>query len=194
MTLEVPGGLDGRRRPSAHVSLAREDEAEPVRFTVTPRARREAGRVHRQGRRRRRAPSASRTATRWWSIRTRGGGTSSTPAEATLKIVDVAIAPRPQRRLRDGRRRPGAAGHRAARRARHAASTPTTLAFGDLSTFDAIVTGVRAYERRAGPAREQPPPARLRAAAAARSSSSTTSSSSTRRSTGRSRRRSARTA
>ena len=42
------------------------------------------------------------------------------------------------------------------------------LAFGDLSAFDAIVTGVRAYERRAGPARQQPPPARLRAEAAAR--------------------------
>ena len=42
------------------------------------------------------------------------------------------------------------------------------LAWGDLSKYDVIVTGVRAYERRARSARLQPPAARLRRAAAAR--------------------------
>ena len=40
--------------------------------------------------------------------------------------------------------------------------TRRDLAYGDLSRFDAIVTGVRAYERRARPPRGQPPAARVR--------------------------------
>ena len=39
---------------------------------------------------------------------------------------------------------------------------PEELAWGNLSRFDTIVTGVRAYERRDGSARQQQPAARLR--------------------------------
>ena len=178
------------RRPSATVSFAREDEAATVRFTVTPprRPRKPGWRQH-QGR----APRAgaerrfTRTATRWSSTRTRARRHLVRAAEATLKVIDVNVAAAPQRGLRDGRRRPGAAGDRAARRARRRCSTPTT-------SRGATCRPLRRHRDRrarlrtpAGPAREQPPPARLRAEAAARSSSSTTSSSSTRRSTGRSR-------
>ena len=55
----------------------------------------------------------------------------------------------PDRRLRDGRGRRSAAGARAARRARWSCSTRTQLAWGDLNRFDVVMTGVRAYERRA---------------------------------------------
>ena len=68
------------------------------------------------------------------------------------------------------------------------------LAWGDLSRYDAIVTGVRAYERRADLRANNH---RLLDYVEQRrhaASCSTTSSSSTRRSTGPTRRRSARTA
>ena len=59
-----------------------------------------------------------------------------------------AHAGEPDDRLRDGRRRSGAAGDRAARGEGARCSSGDDLAWGDLSRFDAIVTGVRAYERR----------------------------------------------
>ena len=65
-----------------------------------------------------------------------------------MKVIDVQDRAEPDGRLRDGRRRPGAAGDRAARARRSTCSSRADLAWGDLSRFDVIVTGVRAYERR----------------------------------------------
>jgi hypothetical protein len=69
-------------------------------------------------------------------------------AEATLKIIDVAVAPR----LRIGYVM--GVGDQVPPAIEQLGATVTFidadgLAFGDLSRFDAIVTGVRAYERRA---------------------------------------------
>ena len=64
-----------------------------------------------------------------------------------MKVIDVKTAPNLKVGYVDGRRRSGAAGDRAARREAHV-HRQDELAWGDLSKYDVIVTGVRAYERR----------------------------------------------
>ena len=71
------------------------------------------------------------------------------PAETALKVVDVKIDAEHQRRLHRRRGRSGAARASSnwARRCRYI--DQDELAWGDLSKYDVIMTGVRAYERRA---------------------------------------------
>ena len=69
-------------------------------------------------------------------------------AATAMKVIDVKIAPESESRLHHGRRRSGAAGDRAAGREAQLIET-NELAWGDLSKYDVIMTGVRAYERRA---------------------------------------------
>ena len=115
------------------------------------------------------------------------------PAATTIKVIDVKVAPklRVGYVMGVGDQVPPAIEQLGAQVDLLDADE---LAWGDLSQYDAIVTGVRAYERRADlRANNQ----RLLDYAERRrhgASSSTTSSSSTRRSTGRIPRRSAPTA
>ena len=145
VALEVPAGWTVTP-PSAKVSLAREDEAEAMRFTVTP-------------------PRATKPGSYGVkAVVTAGGGRFTNgyqvveyphtrrrhlihAAEATLKIVDVAIAPRLNIGyvMGVGDQVPPAIEQLGARVTLIDADS---LAFGNLSAFDAIVTGVRAYERR----------------------------------------------
>ncbi len=146
VTLDVPAGWTVEPA-TAHVSLAREDEEEPVRFTVFP------ARDAKPGQYTIRAVVSSGTERftngyqvveyphthRRHLIR---------PAEAVLKIVDVAIAPglTVGYVMGVGDQVPAAIEQLGARVTLIDADT---LAFGDLSRFSVIVTGVRAYERRA---------------------------------------------
>jgi hypothetical protein len=145
VALEVPAGWTVAP-PSAKVALAREDEASPVRFTVTP-------------------PRGTKPGT--YSVKavvTSGGDRFANgyqvveyphtrrrhllhTAEATLKVIDVTIAPRLSIGyvMGVGDQVPPAIEQLGARVTLIDADG---LAFGDLSRFDAIVTGVRAYERR----------------------------------------------
>jgi len=144
-SLDVPAGWTVAP-PSAKVSLARQDEAAPVRFMMTP-------------------PRGTKPGSyRVKAIVTAGADTFGTgyqvveyphtrrrhlidAAEATLKIIDVAIAPRLNVGyvMGVGDQVPPAIEQLGARVTLLDADG---LAFGDLSRFDAIVTGVRAYERR----------------------------------------------
>jgi len=145
VTLDVPAGWTVAP-PSAKVSLARQDEAAPVRFTVTPPRAAKPG-SYRIG------AVAAAGADRF----TDGYQVVEYPhtrrrhlvnaAEATLKIIDVAIAPRLNVGyvMGVGDQVPPAIGQLGARVTLIDADG---LAFGNLSAYDAIVTGVRAYERR----------------------------------------------
>ena len=146
VTLEVPAGWTVAP-PSATVSLARPDEAATVRFTVTPPRGAKPG-----------AYSIKAVAAAGADRFTSGFQVVEYPhtrrrhlihdAEATLKIIDVAVAPRLNVGyvMGVGDQVPPAIEQLGARVTLIDADM---LAFGDLSAFDAIVTGVRAYERRA---------------------------------------------
>jgi LmbE family N-acetylglucosaminyl deacetylase len=145
VTLEAPAGWTVTPR-TAHANLAREDEADPLRFTVTP-------------------PSGAKPGEyRVRTFVTAGGATYDQgyqvieyphtrrrhlvhAAEATLKVVDVAIAPALSVGyvMGVGDQVPAAIEQLGAKVTLLEADT---LAWGDLSAFDVIVTGVRAYERR----------------------------------------------
>jgi len=146
VALEVPAGWTVTPA-AAHVSLAREDESAPVRFTVTP------------------APGAKVGQYAIKAVVTAGADRFANgyqvveyphtrrrhlihAADATLKIVDVAIAPNLNVGyvMGVGDQVPLAIEQLGARVTLIDADG---LAFGDLSKFDAIVTGVRGYERRA---------------------------------------------
>ncbi|MGE5198681.1 MAG: PIG-L family deacetylase [Rhodospirillaceae bacterium] len=143
--LEVPAGWTVAP-PSAKVSLAREDEAEPVRFTVTPPRGAKPG-----------SYAIKAVVTSEGERFTNGYQVIEYPhtrrrhliraAEAALEIIDVAIAPRLNIGyvMGVGDQVPPAIEQLGARVTLIDADG---LAFGDLSAFDAIVTGVRAYERR----------------------------------------------
>ncbi len=145
VSLEAPAGWTVAPA-SAKVSLAREDEAEPVRFTVTPPRGTKPG-----------SYSVKAVVTAGGERFANGYQVVEYPhtrrrhlihaAEATLKIIDVAIAPRLNIGyvMGVGDQVPPAIEQLGARVTRIDADG---LAFGDLSRFDAIVTGVRAYERR----------------------------------------------
>jgi LmbE family N-acetylglucosaminyl deacetylase len=146
VALEVPAGWTVTP-VTAHVSLAREDQAQPVRFTVKPAAGAKPGQY-----------TIKAVVTAGAERFTSGYQAVEYPhtrrrhlihaAEATLKIVDVAIAPNLNVGyvMGVGDQVPPAIEQLGARVTLIDADT---LAFGDLSKFDAIVTGVRAYERRA---------------------------------------------
>ena len=145
VALEVPAGWTVTPS-SAKVSLAREDEAEPVRFTVTPPRGTKPG-----------SYSVKAVVTAGADRFANGYQVVEYPhtrrrhlinaAEATLKVVDVAIAPRLNVGyvMGVGDQVPPAIEQLGARLTLIDADG---LAFGNLSAFDAIVTGVRAYERR----------------------------------------------
>jgi LmbE family N-acetylglucosaminyl deacetylase len=131
----------------ANVSLSREDEAAAVRFTVTPPRGAKPG-----------AYTLKALVTSGADRFSDGYQVVEYPhtrrrhlihaAEATLKIIDVAIAPRLDIGyvMGVGDQVPPAIEQLGARVTLVDADG---LAFGNLSRFDAIVTGVRAYERRA---------------------------------------------
>jgi hypothetical protein len=145
VAIEVPAGWTVAP-PSASVSLAREDEAEAVRFTVRPPRGTKPG-----------AYPVRAVLTSGGERFTNGYQVVEYPhtrrrhllraAEATLKVLDVAIAPRLNVGyvMGVGDQVPPAIEQLGARVSLIDADG---LAFGDLSAFDAIVTGVRAYERR----------------------------------------------
>ena len=145
VSLDVPAGWTVAPA-SAKVSLAREDEAEPVRFTVTPPRGTKPG-----------SYSVKAVVTAGADRFTNGYQVVEYPhtrrrhlvhsAEATLKIINVAIAPRLSIGyvMGVGDQVPPAIEQLGARVTLIDADG---LAFGNLSAFDAIVTGVRAYERR----------------------------------------------
>ena len=145
VTLEVPAGWTVAP-PSAKVSLARQDEASPVRFTVTPPRATKPG-----------SYSIKAVAAVGTERFTDGYQVVEYPhtrrrhlinaAKTTLKIIDVAIAPRLDIGyvMGVGDQVPPAIEQLGARVSMIDADG---LAFGNLSAFDAIVTGVRAYERR----------------------------------------------
>jgi hypothetical protein len=145
VSLEVPAGWTVAP-PSAKLSLAREDESAPVRFTVTPPRGTKPG-----------SYNVKAVVTVGPERFTNGYQVVEYPhtrrrhlisaAESTLKIIDVVIAPRLNIGyvMGVGDQVPPAIEQLGARVTLIDADT---LAFGDLSRFDAIVTGVRAYERR----------------------------------------------
>jgi hypothetical protein len=145
VALEVPAGWTAAPA-SAKVSLAREDESAPIRFIVTPPRGAKPG-----------SYSIKAAATSGAERFTNGYQAVEYPhtrrrhliraAEATLKIVDVSIAPGLDVGyvMGVGDQVPLAIEQLGAR---VTLIDPDTLAFGDLSAFDVIVTGVRAYERR----------------------------------------------
>jgi hypothetical protein len=140
VSLEVPAGWTVVP-PSAKVSLAREDEAEPVRFTVTPPRGTKPG-----------SYSVKAVVTAGAERFANGYQVVEYPhtrrrhlvhaAEATLKIIDVAIAPRLSIGyvMGVGDQVPAAIEQLGARVTLLDADA---LAFGDLAALDAIVTGVR---------------------------------------------------
>jgi len=145
VSLEVPPGWSVLP-PSAKVSLAREDEAAPVRFTVTPPRGTKPGSYSVKAFV---TSGADRFANGYQVVEyphTRRRHLISA-AEATIKIIDVAIAPRLSIGyvMGVGDQVPPAIEQLGARVTLIDADG---LAFGNLSAFDAIVTGVRAYERR----------------------------------------------
>jgi hypothetical protein len=145
VALEVPAGWTVASA-SAKVSLAREDEASPVRFTVTPPRGTKPGSYNVKAV----VSAGAGRFTNGYQVveyphtRRRHLITS---ADATLKIIDVTIAPRLSIGyvMGVGDQVPPAIEQLGARVTLIDADG---LAFGDLSRFDAIVTGVRAYERR----------------------------------------------
>ena len=146
VALEAPAGWVVTP-PSARVTLAREDEAATVRFTVTPPRGAKPGAY---GLKAVMTAGADRFTHGYQVVEyphTRRRHLINT-AEATLKIIDVAVAPR----LRIGYVM--GVGDQVPPAIEQLGAAVTLidadgLAFGDLSRFDAIVTGVRAYERRA---------------------------------------------
>ncbi len=145
VVLEAPAGWTVTP-PAARVRLDREDEAEPARFMVTLPAGTKAGEY------------TVRAVVSSGSERfDRGYQVVEYPhthrrhvvhvAEATLKVVNVAIAPGLHIGyvMGVGDQVPPAIQQLGARLT---LLDPDALAWGDLSGFDAIVTGVRAYERR----------------------------------------------
>ena len=145
VTLEVPAGW-AVAPPSAKASLARQDEAVTVRFTVTPPRGTKPG-----------SYSIKAVAAAGADRFTDGYQVVEYPhtrrrhlvhaAESTLKIIDVVVAPRLSVGyvMGVGDQVPPAIEQLGARVTLIDADG---LAFGNLSAFDAIVTGVRAYERR----------------------------------------------
>ena len=121
------------------------DEATALTFSVTPPPRVALG-AYPLARGRAGPTRSSLAATRSSSTRTRDDARLRTGGDAA-EGRRRAAAREPQGRLRHGRRRPGAHRARTDRRARRLLDE-NALASQDLSGFDAIVTGVRAYERR----------------------------------------------
>ncbi|HSL23790.1 MAG TPA: PIG-L family deacetylase [Vicinamibacterales bacterium] len=143
--IEVPAGWTVTPATAA-VNFAREDEAQTVRFTVSPPAAPKTGEY-----------SVRAVATLDGREFDRGYEVVEYPhiqrrhlireARSTLKILDVKVAPRLTVGYVIG------VGDQVAPAIEQLGATllmlgPEDLASGDLSRFDAIVTGVRAYERR----------------------------------------------
>jgi len=144
--LEAPAGWTVRPA-SVPIALAREDEAQTVTFTVVPPAGARVGEYHLKA-----------VAVADGVAYERGIQTVEYPhirrrhlvhsASATLKVLDVKIAPRLTVGYVMG------VGDQVPQAIAQLGATVVMLdeddlAAGDLSRFDAIVTGVRAYERRA---------------------------------------------
>ena len=146
VSLEVPAGWTASPS-SIPIETSREDEAETVRFQVTP------------------PPGAKPGEFKVRAVVTAAGSRYDegyetieyphihrrqriVPAEATVKTIDVQVAPRLQVGyvMGVGDQVPPALEQLGAKVTQLSADD---LAWGDLSRFDAIVTGVRAYERRA---------------------------------------------
>ena len=131
------------------MKFTREDESQTVRFDVTP-CRGSDGR---------RVPASRRSSRQGATPFSRGYQVIEYPhirrahiyhdAEATLKVIDVKVAPNLTVGyiMGVGDEVPPALEQLGARRSR--CSMPDDLAWGNLSRFTTIVTGVRAYERRA---------------------------------------------
>jgi LmbE family N-acetylglucosaminyl deacetylase len=146
VSLEAPEGWTVEPI-SSPVDFAREDETETVRFLVTPPARVRAGdytvraRVRDNGER----FSAGYQVIEYPHISRRH---RIVEAETTIKAIDVKVKPglRVGYVMGVGDQVPLAIEQLGVRLTLLGADD---LAWGDLSRFDAIVTGVRAYERRA---------------------------------------------
>jgi LmbE family N-acetylglucosaminyl deacetylase len=144
--LVLPAGWNAQPA-SAPVEFAREDEAQTIRFTVTPPPSvkpggyqvravvSESGRAYGDGYLVIEYPHINRRQ-------------RIVPAETTVKVVDVKVAPglRVGYIMGVGDQVPPAIQQLGVQLD---LLDSDTLAWGDLSRYDAIVTGVRAYERRA---------------------------------------------
>jgi len=145
VSLEAPAGW-AVTPPSANVSLSREDETAAARFTVTPPRGAKPGAYTLKAV----VASGADRFTGGYQVveypHTRRRHLTNV-AEATLKIINVSVAPRLQIGyvMGVGDQVPPAIEQLGAKVTLVDADG---LAFGDLSRFDAIVTGVRAYERR----------------------------------------------
>ena len=156
MSRSSAAGLARDAGDAGRVSFSREDEQMTVRFALQPppaptlaAAAMKPGGNQFAVKAHRHAPAGrpTRRAIRSSSIRTRRAVTCWSRREVTVKALDVEREAEPERRLRDGRRRRSAGRARTARRQAlddHA----DELAWGDLSKYNVIMTGVRAYERR----------------------------------------------
>ena len=150
MALELPAGWKATPA-SVPIAFAHEDESLSARFQVTAPRAGEARRVHAA---RRRHLAGDRRAEKFTTgyqeieyphIQRRQ---VIKPAETTLKVVDVKIAPNLNVGyiVGVGDQVPPAIEQLGAKLTY---IDQDELAWGDLSKYDVIVTGVRAYERRA---------------------------------------------
>ncbi len=189
VALEAPAGWSVTPA-SAPVHFDKEDESRSIKFVVNPPTPVKTGEYRLRAAFTSPATGAERFATGYQDIEYPHVQRRQVikAADVALKVVDVKIAPNLQVGyvMGVGDQVPPAIEQLGARLT---LIEPTELAWGELSKYDVIVTGVRAYERRED----------LRAynrrlidyaERAARSSCSTTRPSSTRRSMGRFRRRS----
>jgi hypothetical protein len=145
VVLEAPEGWTVTP-PRARVTLAREDEADPIRFTIAPSSSAKPG----EYRVRAYVEAGGQRYDQGYQVveypHTRRRHIIHA-AEAVLKVVDVKVAPG----LKVGYVMGVGDQVPAAIEQLGAALTlldTDMLAWGDLSRFDVIVTGVRAYERR----------------------------------------------
>ena len=146
VALDVPAGW--RATPaSARVHLARADEAATSRFMVYPPTGAGAGRLHGLRASDLGGPHLRRAATTSSSTRTRSGSTSTCRPTTTIKALEVQVPPGLSVGYVMG------VGDQVPPAIAQLGATvrlldENDLASADLSKYDAIVTGVRAYERR----------------------------------------------
>ena len=149
VSLQVPSGWQVQPS-SATVKFSREDEASTMPFVVTPPARIETGDFVVKASAEGSIDGSTRSSSTGYDVieypHTRRRHLVR-PAEATLRILDVTIAPNLVVGYIMG------VGDQVPPAIEELGATlrmigPDELASGDLSKYDVIVTGVRAYERR----------------------------------------------
>jgi len=148
VALEVPAGWKATP-PTAAISFTREDEALSARFTVTAPAQVKTGDYALRATVTSASTAAERFTTGYQEIEYPHIQRRQVikPAEATLKVVDVKVAPNLTVGYVNGvgDQVPPAIEQLGAKLE---FVDQDDLAWGDLSKYDVIVTGVRAYERR----------------------------------------------